>query len=422
MGASGTTDTSDTSVSTVDQLATSRSPSVVTSSSSAFVSPIPVRLARSRRSTIRTVVYPVEPLGSTGSSVTVVSGTPLVDYSKPNNSSNRLNDLNDLPRTKQNNVARSVRARSVFRSPHFTGDSVGRRVDLVGRRVDRVNNPADLVAGSHVSVRSIGPLDAIGPANLVNSVSAEDLVNSVDSIDSIDLLDSINQVNSVGPIDSSGSIGSNDSNNSSIAYNEQSNSSIVPSPKSVGESDGISSSDSSVKSAPAVSAGSSDAHLDVSSTDFSVFNVTDRAVLEPVSPSSVRSLVSSSSGIFLSTNSSDTDSAFGSEDSNTNSTTIHLSSSQPSSSTNDTTGSIDVTIENDSAITTTSGAIGITDPVGTAVLTNHDNFSREGDTSLHEDGPDRVVSTTTFVPIRRSNSVRVFYDYGEGPDLLDDDC
>lgn len=78
--------------------------------------------------------------------------------------------------------------------------------------------------------------------------------------------------------------------------------------------------------------------------------------------------------------------------------------------------------ENDSAITTTSGAIGITDPVVTAVMTNHDNFSREGDTSLHEDGLDRVVSTTTFVPIRRSNSVRVFYDYGEGPDLLDDDC
>lgn len=330
--------------------------------------------------------------------------------------------MNHLPHTKQNNVAHLAQARSVFRSPHFTGDSVGRRVDRTGRRVDRVNNPADLVVGSHVSVRSIGPLDAIGPANLVNSVHAEDLVNSVDSINSIDLLDSINQVNSIGPIDSSGSIGSNDSNNSSIVYNKQSNSSIVPSPKSVGESDGISSSDSSVKSVPAVSAGSSDAHLDVSSTDSSVFNVTDRAVLEPVSPSSVRSLVSSSSGIFLSTNSSNTDSAFGSEDSNTNSTTIHLSSSQPSSSTNDTTDSIDVMSENDSAITTTSGAIGITDPVVTAVLTNHDNFSREGDTSLHEDGLDRVVSTTTFVPIRRSNSVRVFYDYGEGPDLLDDDC
>lgn len=334
-----------------------------------------------------------------------------------------MNDLNDLSRIKQNNVARSARARSVFRSPHFTGDSVGRRIDRLGLRVDRVNNPVDQVVGSHVSVRSIGPLDAIGPANLVNSVNAGDLVNSVDSINSIDLLDSINQVNSIGPIDSSGSIGSNDLNNSSIAYNEQSNSSIVPLSKSVGESDGISSSDSSVKSAPAVSAGSSDAHLDVSSTDSSVSNVTDRAVLEPVSPSSVRSLVSSSSGIFLSTNSSNTDSAFGSEDSSsssTNSTTIHLSSTQPSSSTNDTTDSIDVTIENDSVITTTSGAIGVTDPVVTAVLANRDNFSREG--YSHEDGPDRVASTTTFVPIRRSNSVRVFYDYGEGPDLLDDDC
>ena len=400
------------------------------------------------------MVDPVEPSGATGSSVTVVSGTSLLNSFKPTNSNNRLNDLNDLSRTKQNNVARSAQVRSVFRSPHFTGDSVGRRIDRAGRRVDRVNSPVDLVVGSHVSVRSIGPLDAVGPANLVSSVDAEDLVNSVDSINSIDLLDSINQVNSIGPIDSSGSIGSNDLNNSSIAYNEESNSSIVPLPKSVGESDGISSSDSSVKSAPAVSAGSSDAHLDVSSTDSSVSNVTGRAVLEPVSPSSVRSLVSSSSGIFLSTNSSNTDSAFGSENSSansttihlsssqpssstnssntdsafgsenssTNSTTIHLSSSQPSSSTNDTTDSIDVMSENDSAITTTSGAIGITDPVVTAVMTNHDNFSREGDTSLHEDGLDRVVSTTTFVPIRRSNSVRVFYDYGEGPDLLDDDC